>query len=86
MRSAFDTRAANFDPDQAAALSAAYRMALEGVSAHDRLPTNTKAKLAKVIVNLGRERVRQKQEFDLQDMASRAADFIKQLRTLSLLE
>lgn len=86
MRGAFDTRAANFSPEQASVLSAAYHMALHEFSSRDRLPTNTKAKLAKVIVNLARERIRQKQELNVKEISSTAAGFLAQLRALSLLD
>ncbi len=86
MRSAFDTRAANFDPDQTSALLAAYRLALASFPPDQRLPTATKSKLAKLIVGIGRERLRQRLDLDAKAMAAKAAEFLKQLRTLSLVD
>ena len=85
MRSAFDTRAANFNPDQTSALLAAYRLALKTFPAEQRLPSNTKSKLAKIVVNLGRERMRQRRELDVKEISARASEFLVQLRSLSLL-
>lgn len=86
MRSAFDTRAANFNPDQTSTLLAAYRLALKAFPCEDRLPANTKSKLAKVVVNLGRERMRQRKELDAGEISCKAAEFLAQLRSHSLLD
>jgi predicted DNA-binding transcriptional regulator YafY len=85
MRSAFDTRAANFNPDQTSALLAAYRLALKKFPSDQRLPTNSKSKLAKIVVNLGRERMRQRRDLDINEISDRASEFLIQLRGLSLL-
>lgn len=87
MRSVFDTKAANFDPEQISLLSAAYDQALKAFEESDHpLPANTKAKLAKMIVNLGRERLRENLALDVKAISSEAADFLTQLRSLALLD
>lgn len=86
MRSAFDTRAASFDPDQTAALATAYDLALKSFPSERRMPSGTKAKLAKVIVNLGREQTRQHVPINPQDISVKAAAYVSQLRSLSLLD
>lgn len=86
MKSAFDTRAASFDPDQTAALATAYHLALKAFPAERRMPSGTKAKLAKVIVNMGREQARQHVAINPQDISTKAAAYVSQLRSLSLLD
>lgn len=83
MRSAFDTRAASFNPDQTAALSAAYTLALKALPGDQRVPASTKSKLAKLIVNLARERMRQRMRLDATEISSKASEFMCQLRAES---
>lgn len=83
MRSAFDTRAARFNPEQTFVLTAAYKLALEALPDEKRLSTNMKSKLAKLIVNLGRERLRQKRDIEAEDISTKATAFLKQLRVAS---
>ena len=86
MQSAFDTRAANFSPEQTSALAVAYQLAIKSFPPEKRLPTGTKSKLAKVVVNLGRERARQHLDLDPGEISAKAAAYVSQLRALSLLD
>lgn len=80
MQSSFDTRAASFNPDQTAVLSEAYRLAVQAFGCEQRVPSSTKSKLAKVVVNLGRERLRHRRTLDAREISERAAEFITHLR------
>ena len=78
MQSAFDTRAASFDPEQTMALSKAYQIALRSFPSNQRVAAGMKSKLAKVIVNLGRERMRKHLDLNAEEISSKASDWINQ--------
>ena len=50
------------------------------------LRPNTQARLAKVIVNIARDRLKQNRGLDIASMAEEAAALVSQLRSLSLLD
>ncbi len=75
MQSSFDARTACFDPDQTAILSAAYRLALKSFETNQRVPASTKSKLAKVVVNLGRQRLQQHVPLDAEEISEQASKF-----------
>lgn len=80
MQSSFDARTACFDPDQTAILTAAYKLLLRTFEGQRRLPASTKSKLAKVVVNLGRQRLQQHVPLDAEEICDQASKFAASFR------